>query len=132
MISKIEITVRYSEVDKMGIVYYSRYLEYFEIGRSNWLSQFMIDYETIEENFNIGLPVIECGIKYIKPAKYNDKIFLQTKVDFSKLPTCITFNYLIELENEVLVEGITKHVVYNFFTKRVVRLPDVLLKKIDL
>jgi len=31
-----EISVRYGETDKMGVVYYSNYLIWFEVGRVAW------------------------------------------------------------------------------------------------
>jgi acyl-CoA thioester hydrolase len=31
------VRVRYAETDRMGIVYYSHYLVWFEVGRTDWL-----------------------------------------------------------------------------------------------
>jgi len=124
MNSKIDINVRYSEVDKMGIVYYSRYLEYFELGRANWLMSFICDYDNLEQNFKIGLPVIECGITYKKPATYPNTVQLKTTCDTSELSKIIIFNYELFLENELLVKGFSKHVFYSLEYKKIVRIPD--------
>ncbi|MBC7332088.1 MAG: hypothetical protein H5T91_06695 [Synergistetes bacterium] len=33
---EISLRVRYGETDKMGIVYYGRYLDWFEVGRTEF------------------------------------------------------------------------------------------------
>ncbi len=129
---EIELFVRYSEVDKLGIVYYSRYLEYFEVGRSEWLSKFLVDYALLEDSYKIGLPVIECGVKYKNPAKYGDKLIITTQVDTSKISPVIVFNYVIRKNDEILVEGFTRHIYYSFVSKKAIRLPDELSKRIGL
>ncbi len=37
------VRVRYAETDKMGVVYYSNYLIWFEIGRTDWLRETGLD-----------------------------------------------------------------------------------------
>lgn len=128
--SEIEITVRYSEVDAMGIVYYSRYLEYFELGRADWVSRFLCDYEVLESDYKIGLPVIECNIQYKKPAKYSNKIILKTTYDSSQLPKVLHFNYEILKDDQLLVNGSTKHLFYDLNTRKVTSLPDQLRDKL--
>lgn len=130
MISNITISVRYSEVDKMNIVYYSRYLEYFEIGRADWLMQFVFNYATLETEYKIGLPVIECNIQYKKPAKYSDMIILKTSCDTVQLPKILQFNYELFKGNELLVTGFSKHLFYRLDTKKVTTIPKIVLQKI--
>jgi acyl-CoA thioester hydrolase len=132
MKAELELFIRYSEVDKLGIVYYSRYLEYFEVGRSAWLSKFMVNYVVLEDSYKIGLPVIECCVKYKNPAKYGDKLIITTQADISKISSVIVFNYVIKKEGEVLVEGFTRHIYYSFLSKRAIRLPEELSKRIGL
>lgn len=34
---QIQVRVRYSETDQMGVVYHGNYIPYFEMGRVEWL-----------------------------------------------------------------------------------------------
>ena len=45
----LDVRVRYAEVDQMGVVHHSRYLEYFEMGRTELLRQGGVSYRQWEE-----------------------------------------------------------------------------------
>ena len=55
------VKVYYKDVDQMGIVYYSRYFEYFEEARTELLDSIGLDVTSIE-NDGIQLPVIELSL----------------------------------------------------------------------
>ena len=74
-----QIRVRYSETDQMGVVYHGNYLPYFEIGRVEWLRNKGISYKSLEDN-NIGLPIASLTLNYKKPARYDDLLFVKTKL----------------------------------------------------
>ena len=52
------VRVRYAETDKMGVVYHSNYLIWFEIGRTDWLRETGWTYRSMEEE-GVQLPVID-------------------------------------------------------------------------
>ncbi len=43
------IKVYYKDIDQMGIVYYSRYFEFFEEARTEMLSSIGLDYSNVED-----------------------------------------------------------------------------------
>lgn len=90
------IRVRYAETDQMGYVYYGNYLTYYEIGRVELIRQAGMTYKQLEET-GILLPVLEAKCKYIRPAKYDDLLTLQTTIK-EKPGVRIRFEY--ELWNE--------------------------------
>ena len=47
---KIQVRVRYSETDQMGVVYHGNYIPYFEMGRVEWLRNKGVSYKSMEEN----------------------------------------------------------------------------------
>jgi acyl-CoA thioester hydrolase len=61
------IRVRYADTDQMGFAYYARYLEWFEVGRTEMLRALGLPYAEIEKQ-KIALPVLEVYCKYRKPA----------------------------------------------------------------
>jgi Thioesterase superfamily. len=76
-----KIRVRYGETDKMGIVYYANYLNWFEIGRTEFFRSLGMTYKELEDN-KIMLPVIETNCKYIWSAEYDDIIIIRTRIVF--------------------------------------------------
>lgn len=74
---QIEVRVRYSETDQMGVVYHGNYIPYFEIGRVEWLRNKGVSYKSLEEN-GIALPIVSMTINYKKPARYDDLLTVKT------------------------------------------------------
>ncbi len=98
---QLEVRVRYSETDQMGVVYHGNYLPYFEIGRVEWLRDKGISYKELEES-GIALPIVNITINYKKPARYDDLLKVITKLKFSS-SVKIAFECKIENENGELL-----------------------------
>ncbi len=62
---------RYGETDKMGYVYYGRYLEYFEVARTEMIRAAGIPYRRLEDE-GFMLPVLETELKYLRPVFYDE------------------------------------------------------------
>ena len=63
------VRVRYAETDKMGVVYHSNYLVWFEIGRTDWLRDTGWSYREMEAD-GVALPVIEAHCEYRQPVTF--------------------------------------------------------------
>jgi len=74
----IQVRVRYSETDQMGVVYHGNYIPYFEIGRVEWLRAQGVSYKSLEED-GIALPIVQMTLNYKKPARYDDLLNIKTK-----------------------------------------------------
>jgi len=98
---QLNVRVRYSETDQMGVVYHGNYFPYFEIGRVEWLRNQGISYKTMEEN-GIALPIVNININYKKPARYDDLLIVKTKYK-SQSSVKIEFECKIENENGELL-----------------------------
>jgi acyl-CoA thioester hydrolase len=130
--STTTIKVRYAEVDKMGFVYCSRYLEYFEISRADWLEKNMIAYSNIEDDYGIYLPVVDSNIKNKKPAKYDNKLLLVCNVDLEAIKKSICFNYEIYFEEQLICTGNSTHLFLDRVTNKVITIPQELSKLLHL
>ena len=107
---RTEIRVRYADTDKMGIVYNGKYLEYFEVGRTELLRHFGLAYSEVEKQGYL-LPLIEAGLKYKSPARYDDVIVIESIVKEIYSPR-VHIEYTIERKEtgELIAEGFTTHV----------------------
>ena len=97
---QVQVRVRYSETDQMGVVYHGNYIPYFEIGRVEWLRNKGISYKSMEES-GIGLPIVNMNINYKKSAVYDELLTVHTvfksqtsvKIEFD----CAIYNEAKEL-----------------------------------
>ncbi|MGA7706298.1 MAG: thioesterase family protein, partial [Acidobacteriaceae bacterium] len=64
----------------MGVVYYSNFLVWFEIGRVELLRQLGFDYKTMEIEDDCFIPVVEANCRYKAPARYDDELTIVTHV----------------------------------------------------
>ena len=107
------VKIYYKDIDQMGIVYYSRYFEFFEAARTEMLSSIGLDYVKVEEN-GAMLPVIEAHAEYKKGAKFGQEIIVKTCI--RELPKVkMKFEYIIcpADSDEILMKGYTVHACTN-------------------
>ena len=121
--------VFYRDVDKMGIVYYSRYFEYFEEGRTEMLKSIGLSINSIEEN-GILLPVVTAHCDYRKGLKLEQKTILE--VSILELPKSrLKISYEIKSRNNIKsIYGYTEHA---FMKKngRPTKAPDIIIDAIN-
>lgn len=75
---------RYGETDKMGYVYYGRYLEYFEEARTEMIRSLGFPYARLEEN-GVMLPVVHTEVDYKAPVFYDER--MEIEVTLYDVPT---------------------------------------------
>ena len=73
------VKVYYKDIDQMGIVYYSRYFEFFELARTELLKSIGFAVKDIEKN-DLFLPVISASCEYIKSASFEDKLIIESQI----------------------------------------------------
>lgn len=73
------LRVRYQETDQMGVVYHANYLNWFEIGRTEWVRESGICYKELEAK-GLLLPVTEVEASFRQPARYDEWITVCTSV----------------------------------------------------
>ncbi len=75
----LEIRVRYQETDAQGRVHHGNYINYFEVGRVEFLRALGHSYRELEAS-GILLVVAEMHCFYHQPAYYDDLLQLTTRV----------------------------------------------------
>ncbi|MBI4721668.1 MAG: acyl-CoA thioesterase [Candidatus Stahlbacteria bacterium] len=129
MTSELLLRVSYADTDQMGIVYYARYFEYFERGRTELLRELGVPYSEMEKK-GISLPVIEAYCEYKKGIKYDEIIIIKTYL--KDPPTAwirMDYEVLNETKDKVLAKGYTRHPFVNQHGKPV-RPPKEFVKQI--
>jgi len=91
----------------MGRVYYSRYLEWFELARAEHFKAIGFPYSKMEKT-GTYLVVSDTYIKYLKPAKYEQTIIVKTLIK-EVTKASVVFEYEITNEKkELLATGNSK------------------------
>lgn len=121
------LRVRYQETDQMGVVYHANYLNWFEIGRTEWVRQAGITYKEMEAR-GLLLPVTDVEASFKHPALYDDwvtvctrvaemtsiRVRFESRVVSGNLTETLGLSFEgEEPPGELLVQGGTKHVWVN-------------------
>ena len=124
---QVEVRVRYSETDQMGVVYHGNYIPYFEIGRVEWLRNKGISYKSMEQS-GIALPIVSMNINYKKPARYDELLTIHT-IFKSQSSVKIEFDCAIYNEtNELLTTAQFILVFVSLISGKPVSPPDYILE----
>ncbi|HOF09793.1 MAG TPA: thioesterase family protein [Opitutaceae bacterium] len=126
--AQAEVVVRYAETDMMGVVYHGSYLPWFEVGRTHLLRQHGVVYRQLEAE-GFLLPVLEVGVRYLRPARYDDTITIVTTLR-EKPVLRIRLDYEVRRGDELLATGQTTHAFIDR-NGRPVRPPAVFAQKMD-
>jgi acyl-CoA thioester hydrolase len=117
-VDKVDITgearlrVRYAETDKMGVVYHSNYVIWFEVGRVELLRQLGFEYATMEKEDDCHIPVVDLRVRYKAPALYDDEIVIRTQLKNVR-SSLLHFRYEVARTGDgvLLATGETMHII---------------------
>ncbi|MBU1155996.1 MAG: acyl-CoA thioesterase [Proteobacteria bacterium] len=101
----------FGDTDPMNVVYYGNYLRFFELGRAELMRSTGRPYSELADE-GLHLPVTEAGLRYHRPALYDQLLTVEASVAWIKRAS-LRFNYRIlgpgELALPLLVTGFTVH-----------------------
>lgn len=96
--SSSHVRVRYAETDQMGVAYHAHYLVWCEVGRTDLMRQTSRSYAELERQ-GIRLAVAEATLRYRAPARYDDRIRVETRVERVQ-SRGVTFSYRVLRQEE--------------------------------
>lgn len=101
--------VRYGDTDQMGMAYYANYLRWFEVGRAEMMRSLGTSYRAVEEA-GIRLPVLEARCRYLKAARYDDLLAVETGVrELGRASVRFGYRIVREEDGVLLAWGETEH-----------------------
>lgn len=127
--SKIDLRPRYGEVDQMGYVYHANYVSYCHQARTELMRNLGIHDRALEEN-QIMLPVISINLRYLKAAKYDELLTIQTTL--REMPkTRAVFEFEIRNEaNEKICTAVSEVVFVNSISRKPMKVPEMIRVKL--
>ncbi len=128
--NKTEIRIRYADTDQMQFVYNGKYLEFFEVGRTELVRSTGLSYKKIESE-GYQLPLVEAHLEYISAAFYDDVLIIESFLkEIPKFKMKLEYKIYRKENNELVTEGYTEHIFIKRDTKKPVRPPQFFIDAI--
>ncbi len=103
--------VRYAECDPQGVVFNSRYLEYFDHAMTELFREAIGSYDALHADYGVDLVVAETAIRFRSSLRFDEEFELAIAVA-SLGNTSIATSIVVErLDGEIAAEGELRHVV---------------------
>lgn len=112
----------------MAIVHHAEYLTYFEAGRVEWLRRRGVTYADWASR-GVHLPVVETGVRYRAPARFDEELELETRLAQLKAVS-LRFEYRLLREKTLLAEGFTRLACIDG-SHALMRIPDEMISVLD-
>ena len=106
---KAEYRVIYADIDAMGVVYHSNYIDLFERGRTEFLRQIGFPYSELEK-IPVWLPCTEVHCEYKSPGRYDDLLEIicwPSKLTYATVR--MEYEVRRKADGELLVTGNSSH-----------------------
>ena len=121
--------VYYEDTDAGGVVYYANYLKFLERARSEAIYSIGFSNLDLKRKNDVIIVVKSCNINYIRPAKFEDKLSVNSSI-ISISKASFKMNQIIIRQEEKITEAEVVLVAINSSGKPT-KLPEELLKKFN-
>ena len=119
------VTVYYEDTDAGGVVYHANYLKFFERARTEMLRHIGINQQALLEQ-HVGFVVRHIDIDFLKGARLDDKLTVNTCVSQLKKASLTFCQELVNPEGQLLCKAIVKVACINNQTMRPIAMPQSL------
>lgn len=124
-----EFRVMYADTDQMGVMHHGSYVKYLEVARTELMRSCGMPYNEMEKA-GVMSPILDLNLKYIKPARYDEVLQVQTWISKIK-GSRIVFDYVINRGDTLLTKASTTLVFLDVKTMRPSDIQDEFIKKIE-
>lgn len=123
------IRVYYEDTDAGGVVFYANYLKFFERARTEMLRHLGFEQDQLIEIQNLIFVVRSVKVDYLKPARFNDLIEVNSAVT-EKKKTSLIFKQSILREDLLLCDAEIRIACLDAQTMKPKPIPTEILEKI--
>lgn len=115
--AEIELNIRFSETDAMGVVWHGNYLKFFEDAREFFGEKYKMSYLDIYHN-GYFTPIVKSEINHKHTLDYGDKVRVEIYLEFSRAAKIINHYKVFNAEtNKVCATGKTIQVFMDSKTR---------------
>lgn len=125
----IEEHVRWSDIDRAGIIYYGQFLRFFEIAETELFREVGLRYSEVFDRFDIWLPRVQIHFDFRKPLMLDDLIEVSAYIGrFGNKSFTLRFEVNKKGETDLVAEG---HVVLACVSRSTFKSVDVPIELIE-
>src|SRR5882762_2135182 len=102
----IEEHVRWSDIDRAGIIYYGQFLRFFEIAETELFRAVGLRYSEVFDRFDIWLPRVQIHFDFRKPLVLDDLVEVSAYVGrFGNKSLTLRFEVNKKGESDLVADG---------------------------
>ena len=120
--TRVQLRVRFSETDAMGVANNAAYLAWFEVGRVEHLRALGHSYAEVHAG-GMDMVVVEARIEYVRALQFDDEFAVECACTGVR-GASFEFGYELRRGDEVVCRGSTRHACVDRARMRPVRVPD--------
>jgi acyl-CoA thioester hydrolase len=79
-IARFVFRVGYIDTDRATVMHHAAYLRYLEAARVDFFREHGLDYNALERDRGLGLPVVDANLRYKSPAMFDDQLTITSWV----------------------------------------------------
>jgi acyl-CoA thioester hydrolase len=108
--NKVEIEVKFTDVDPLGIAWHGHYVRYMEDGRESFGKEYGCRYLDIFKQGYV-VPIVDVNVSYKRPLKYGDSVRIETTfIDTPAAKLIFQYQLYNVKTNELCAKGRTVQV----------------------
>lgn len=115
--STYEVKVPFEDLDPMDIVWHGNYMRYMEQARCDLLNKIKYTYTNMKAE-GIAYPVAKMKVKYIKPAKFEDILTIETELISIEPSLDINYKIYNKQTGDKIFEGTTMQIRIDIETQK--------------
>lgn len=124
------ITVRFCEVDSYQVAWHGHYVAWMEVGRNELAAQFGLAVDQLAAAGYLG-PVVTLELKYLRPARFNERLTVRTTVRRSETPTLEFRSLILGADGRPVARGVTVHALTDLDGTTQYRLPEEIATRLE-
>jgi len=129
--AEVVLEVPFHDVDVMGVAWHGHYVKYFEAARGALLRALDYDYPQMRDS-GYAWPVVECRLKYVRPARYGQKLRVTARLMEYENRLKIAYEIFDAAGGERLTRGHTVQVAVDAFSQELLFVsPRALLERVE-
>jgi acyl-CoA thioester hydrolase len=125
-----KIAVRFNEIDAYRVAWHGHYVAWMEIGRNALAGRFGLDAFQLVAAGYLG-PVIGLELKFLRPARFNDELTIQTTLQRTETATLKFVTTIVGPEGNSLATGTTTHALTDMDGGLQFQLPAVIAERVN-
>lgn len=124
MQTRYTVKIKEKDIDELGHVTYSSYIDSLMDARREWFKEAGADLENILKNRKMAYPMIHFEITYLKEAFLGDEFTVITKPKEIGNKSFTLEQFIYNRKNELITKSISKHVMFDVENRKSIPVID--------